>query len=1092
VLRAIRKISENPSVMNGNSPYLQREFYVVGGTMPQEAPSYVERQADNDLFAAVMRGEFCYLLTARQMGKSSLMIRTVTRLRAAGITVAALDLTAIGQNLPAEKWYGGLLVQIGQRLGLEDEMIEFWVSHLMLGPMQRWITAIRTVVLKRCPGRLAIFIDEIDVVRSLPFSTDEFFAGIRECHNIRGEDSEMDRVTFCLLGVATPADLIQDPSMTPFNIGRRIELHDFTGEEASPLAYGLGRKVREGAALLVRVLYWTGGHPYLTQRLCQAVAEEESITGDKGVDRLCKELFISPRARECDHNLLFVREQLLRGGSDTSSLLDLYARVWKRRNVRDTGDDPLISLLRLSGVTRAEAGRLKVRNHIYNSVFDKTWIMSNLPDAEVQRQRMAFRRGVWRTALVSLVILALMGALAITAFRQRDRAEQQAAANRRLLYLAQMKIVQQEWEQANVDRVEELLLDQIPQHGEEDLRNVEWQWLWQVTHREIFRYASDRPVTGVTILPDGLTVAFGETMRAKPRGGDEYLITLCNTESQKKTEFAVPAGKNIDLVVFSPDRRRVAVDGPDYEVSLYDLDSGQKTIVFPGDKAFPSAITFSLDSKHLAVGRKDGTVSLYDIGNHLVRKTLHQHGDLIRSIAFSPDGRTIAVADESPKIWVWDVATRRELTPFVTDEEGLEKLTFLPDGKSLLVAAIGGRMHLWDVHSRKMKAALTGHSSSVEAIAVSQNGKMLATGSADRTVRLWDAVTGREKRTIRGHGSAVKSVAWSDDGNRLITGSLDGAVKIWDVQTLEPVQPAEPVIKYFATAFSSNNDLMAFGVAKNSQVKLWNLSTGQEIAKFNENARNILFASFSQDGKRIATCGQDYQVRIWEAFAGKLIHTMTGHQAFVQSVDFSPDGTMLVSGGEDKSLRLWDTATGREIGRFDGGAENYYRAAFSPDGKKLASSCRDGRVKLWDVATRTLILYFTGHMDRVRAIAFSWDNRLLATGGKDNSVRVWDVATGQLLKRLGRSDTIQRAAFSADGKRLVTGGMDGTVKLWDVDMQQELMTLIGHTDAITSVTFSTDGQSLATSGSDGIVRIWRGDPVMKNHAQSSQRAVVAQ
>jgi WD40 repeat protein len=1084
--------------MNGLPRYSQREFYVVGGTMPQEAPSYVERQADNDLFAALMRGEFCYLLTARQMGKSSLMIRTVTRLRAAGVTVAALDLTAIGQNLTAEKWYGGLLVQIGQRLGLEDELIEFWSSQPLLGPMQRWIKAIRKVVLERYPGRLAIFIDEIDVVRSLPFSTDEFFAGIRQCHNLRGEDSEMGRVTFCLLGVATPADLIRDPRMTPFNIGRRIELHDFTGEEAAPLAYGLGRKVREGAALLKRVLYWTGGHPYLTQRLCQALAEEGSITGDKGVDSLCKELFTSPRAQESDHNLLFVREQLLRGGPDPSSLLDLYAKVRKRRNVCEAGDDPRISLLRLSGVTRGESGRLKVRNRIYNRVFDKTWIMSNLPDAEVRRQRTAFRRGVWRTALVSVVILALMGALANTAFRQRDRAEQQAAVNRRLLYLARMKVVQQEWEKANVDRAEELLLDQIPRLGEDDLRNVEWHWLWHVTHGEIFRNDfehpdySGPPVAGVALLPDGATMAFGETLQAKPSGDDEYRITLCNIGSGKKINaFAVPAGKNFDLVVFSPDRRRVAVDGPGKEVSLYDLHSGRKIIVFPGGEAVPSAITFSPDAKRLAVGRLNGTVSLYDIGNPSARKTFQQHRTRIRSVAFSPDGRAIAVADESPKVWVRDVATGHELAPFVTEEEAPEQISFLPDGKSLLVAAKGGRMSLWDVRSRKVKATLTGHSNSVEAIAVSPNGKTLATGSADRTVRLWDAVTGLEKRTIRGHGSAVKSVAWSDDGSRLITGSLDGAVKIWDVQTLEPVQPAEPVTRYLATAFSSNLEVLAFGVAKNSQVKLWNLSTGQEIAKFNEDGQKILVASFSQDGKRIATGGQDHQVRIWEAFTGKLIHTMKGHKAFVESVDFSPDGTTLVSGSEDRTLRLWDTATGREMGLFEDGSENYYRAVFSPDGKRLASSCRDGRVKLWDVATRTRILYFVGHEAGVRAIAFSSDGKLLATGGTDNSVRVWDVSTGHPLKQLGRSDVIQRAAFSADGQRLVTGGMDGAVKLWDVAMQQELMTLTGHADKVTSVTFSPDGQSLATSGNDGVVRIWRGDPGMKTQARPTQRAMVA-
>src|SRR5438105_2178627 len=109
-------------------------FYVVGGTMRHDAPSYVERQADKELLSALMRNEFCHVLTARQMGKSSLMLRTAASLRDSGVGVAVLDLTAIGQNLTTEQWYSGLMIQMGDRLALEDDLLEFWATQTLLGP----------------------------------------------------------------------------------------------------------------------------------------------------------------------------------------------------------------------------------------------------------------------------------------------------------------------------------------------------------------------------------------------------------------------------------------------------------------------------------------------------------------------------------------------------------------------------------------------------------------------------------------------------------------------------------------------------------------------------------------------------------------------------------------------------------------------------------------------------------------------------------------------------------------------------------------------------------------------------------------------
>lgn len=327
-------------------------FYVTDGTLQRNAPSYVRRQADLDLYEGLSAGKFCYVLTPRQMGKSSLMVQTAARLREEGVAVAVLDLTAIGQNVTVEQWYDGLLSRVGQQLKIEDELEDFWLEHERLGPLQRWIQAISKLVLKHCTDRVVIFIDEIDAVRSLSFSTDEFFAGIRELYNRRTEDPELKRLTFCLLGVATPSDLIKDTRTTPFNIGQRVELTDFTEAEAAPLVDGLNRSEKLAALLLKRILYWTGGHPFLTQRLCQAVAQDQNVANGSGVDHLCEQLFLSPRARERDDNLLFVRDRLLRSEVDRAGLLTLYAQVRERQRIPYDEANPLISTLRLSGITR--------------------------------------------------------------------------------------------------------------------------------------------------------------------------------------------------------------------------------------------------------------------------------------------------------------------------------------------------------------------------------------------------------------------------------------------------------------------------------------------------------------------------------------------------------------------------------------------------------------------------------------------------------------------------------------------------------------------------------------------------------------------
>src|SRR2546423_1683012 len=140
------------------------QFYKTGGTLDPADPSYVERRADTELYEALLRGEYCYLLDARQMGKSSLMARTDQRLRRDGIAAAGLDLQRLGNLLSPEEWYEGLLQLVGEGLGLSEELAQYWGANERMSPLRRWISALRHVALPRLSvERSALSVEDLNL-----------------------------------------------------------------------------------------------------------------------------------------------------------------------------------------------------------------------------------------------------------------------------------------------------------------------------------------------------------------------------------------------------------------------------------------------------------------------------------------------------------------------------------------------------------------------------------------------------------------------------------------------------------------------------------------------------------------------------------------------------------------------------------------------------------------------------------------------------------------------------------------------------------------------------------------------------------------
>lgn len=355
------------------------DFFVVGGTLARVAPSYVSRAADTQLLKSVRAREFCYVLTARQMGKSSLMVRTAQRLRDEGFRVAVVDLTSIG-TVPAEKWYLGLLDRIRRDLGLATDAQAWWQEHADFGPAERFVEFLRSFVLKEVQEPVAIFIDEIDSTLNLDFR-DDFFAAVRALYNARATDPVLERLTFVLLGVATPSELIQDRERTPFNIGQRILLEEFSYEEARPLRDGLeSYHPGYGDVIFRRIFDWSNGHPYLTQKLCQvAVSQQDQAWDPARVDGIVDASFFTEEGRK-DTNLTFVRDRVQSTDeAERRRMLRLYQQVVKGKAVVDDDRSTVQNRLELFGLVRVKQGRLHVRNNLYAHIFDQDWIRANMP-----------------------------------------------------------------------------------------------------------------------------------------------------------------------------------------------------------------------------------------------------------------------------------------------------------------------------------------------------------------------------------------------------------------------------------------------------------------------------------------------------------------------------------------------------------------------------------------------------------------------------------------------------------------------------------------------------------------------------------------
>ncbi len=324
------------------------------GTMDPHSAFYVHRPQDDVAQGAIkQRGVTLTIKGPRQMGKSSLLVRTMNAAAKAGKQVVFLDFQLFNQSAlnDADTFFQQFCVWLTFKLKLENRVEEYW--QWPLGNSQCCTLYVEDCILGAIDRPLVLAMDEVERVFDTGFRSD-FFGMLRSWHNDRATARIWKRLDLALVTSTEPYQLIENLNQSPFNVGEIIEMKDFTPGQVEELGDRHGAPC--SADEIGQMMAMLGGHPYLTRKAFYLVAGGQmsisellaSATRDRGPfgDHLRYHLFRLHghddliaglreviRHQRCDDDEVFWRLQgaglVLRDGRAVIPRCRLYAEYFR-------------------------------------------------------------------------------------------------------------------------------------------------------------------------------------------------------------------------------------------------------------------------------------------------------------------------------------------------------------------------------------------------------------------------------------------------------------------------------------------------------------------------------------------------------------------------------------------------------------------------------------------------------------------------------------------------------------------------------------------------------------------------------------------
>jgi WD40 repeat protein/subtilisin-like proprotein convertase family protein len=1105
------------------------EFFVVGGPVQPDRSCYVERQADRMLEDAIREREYCCVLGALAIGKTSLMTRAARTVLRTGGLAAIVDLAQLGargRDADAEQWMYGIAHRVAHDLNLKVDLASWWRERTAVAPESRLADFFWEVVLTHTTSPVVVFVDEIELALALPFGR-ELLAAIELCYVRRSREPDYGRLTFVLLGVAARERLGATPATPLLEQVRSIELTDFTADEAYQLALGFGGEREQAHALMDRVCVWTRGQPYLTQKVARGVARKGGKLQD--VERVVREQLLAPASIDEDPLLSHTRALLTERKPAARQALKVLRRVAKGAVVAAPADAAVRDILELSGVAaRDAAGALRYRNRVQREVFGARWLKSAAPAG-------------WRAAAAAAVVAVLAAAGAYAYFnylpvpyeRVLANAEDPAAIDAAYRGLRRFP--------GFAERADRLLADALRRrsasasnvaalvNADNQLRALPGQseladrllaefWLRKVAtavnaeERDaalLFALrasaaagdvASARAWVGELVGDDypllertmRLTVApaqWGVDWQAEPT-----LLTLTPALEIVRTPLAPAASLSAQvqtaprLSALRPSvlERELRIDGEgsagelELSVALAHPASGDVALTLTAPSGAQATVPLpqsnAAASESYVFAAQEGTplAALADEERRgtwrltLVDRRVGNTGTL--------GGWGLRFGEEG---WRDDPAEGVA----IPDPERTEAVTVdvSADGAFAIAqpAERGtiGSIALWNVAAARLEGEFTLPAPPREA-AINATGSRLLAGTAN-VVMLWNAADGRLIARLGTQTEFVLPAVFSTDGGYVAIAErveasrpLYSLLRAEDGSLLASVEGVDRAERWWLGPGARYLALLA----PSHILQIVDARTGEELGRL-QHARAVTRVLPLPDGAELLSVDDAGEIRAWRVDAADGIGRLLGTAAAIEGVSVSDDGRRLAYPAGGGEIVVRDVATGARLRTLRDGAAVAPLTRLAPDGARLVT-LSGVRVRAWSLPSADVGAEFATDLD-VTALHVDAGSAALAVGTRGGQLSLADPADALSAERIdyfGHRGAVSAVAADTTRGIAITGGADGIVRAWDLATAEPVTPVVAHAIAsgdgpILAVALSSDARWIASAAA-GTIRLW--------------------